>query len=122
MIGYATLGTNALERARYFYDNLFDIIGAKRSGESDRHTLWQAPSGGSKLGVYIPFDKKPATNGNGSMVGIHVESIEMVDALHTRALELGASDEGKGLRVEGKYYMGYFRDLDGNKLNLFTVI
>tara|TARA_B100001540_G_C15702266_1_gene594459 strand:- start:386 stop:754 length:369 start_codon:yes stop_codon:yes gene_type:complete len=122
MIGYATLGTNNLEQARSFYDNLFNIIGAKRSGESDRHTLWQVPSGGPKLGVYIPFDGHPATAGNGSMVGIHVETKEMVDALHAKALELGATDEGNGLRVDGKYYMGYFRDLDGNKLNFFTVV
>jgi predicted lactoylglutathione lyase len=42
-----------------------------------------------------------------------------VDAFYNKALELGATDEGApGQRIEG-FYAGYFRDLDGNKLNAF---
>ena len=41
------------------------------------------------------------------------------DALHRKALELGATDEGAaGPRGDG-FYAGYFRDPDGNKLNFF---
>jgi predicted lactoylglutathione lyase len=49
-----------------------------------------------------------------------VDSSEKVDRLHAKALELGASDEGPaGPRGDSGFYAGYFRDLDGNKLNVF---
>jgi len=71
--------------------------------------------------VALPYDGKPATIGNGCMVALVVDSTAKVDALHARALALGASDEGApGPRGEG-FYAGYFRDLDGNKLNFFCM-
>ena len=46
-------------------------------------------------------------------------SIEAVDAFYVKAMALGATDEGApGSRGDG-FYAGYFRDLDGNKLNAF---
>ncbi|VAW40887.1 Lactoylglutathione lyase and related lyases, partial [hydrothermal vent metagenome] len=34
----------------------------------------------------------------------------------------GGTDEGKpGLRSDDGFYCGYFRDLDGNKLNVFCM-
>ena len=46
---------------------------------------------------------------------------EKVDALYKKAIELGASDEGPpGPRWQG-FYAGYFRDLEGNKLNAFCM-
>ena len=53
------------------------------------------------------------------MVALAVESKEMVDALHARALELGGSDEGAPGSRSDTFYAAYFRDLDGNKLNAF---
>ena len=53
------------------------------------------------------------------MVALRMDSKEKVDAFHRKAMELGAPDEGApGQRGEG-FYAGYFRDLDGNKLNAF---
>jgi predicted lactoylglutathione lyase len=53
------------------------------------------------------------------MVALRVDSKATVDALHRKALELGGTDEGApGPRGDG-FYAGYFRDLDGNKLNAF---
>jgi predicted lactoylglutathione lyase len=44
-----------------------------------------------------------------------------VDAIYKKALELGGKDEGApGPRGDG-FYAGYFRDLDGNKLNAFFI-
>jgi predicted lactoylglutathione lyase len=41
--------------------------------------------------------------------------------MHAKALELGGADEGApGPRGE-QFYAGYFRDLDGNKLNAFCL-
>jgi len=50
-----------------------------------------------------------------------VDSTEKVDRVHAKALALGGKDEGPaGPRGEG-FYGGYFRDLDGNKLNVFCI-
>jgi predicted lactoylglutathione lyase len=68
-----------------------------------------------------PYNKQPATVGNGVMAAIVVDSRDKVDLLYKKALALGAQDEGPaGPRGEG-FYAGYFRDLDGNKLNVFCM-
>ncbi|RME67854.1 MAG: VOC family protein, partial [Alphaproteobacteria bacterium] len=122
MIGYVTLGTNDLPRAAAFYDALLGVMGAKRMMESDRFVAWSTEGRGAGLGVTKPYDGKPATVGNGVMVALQVDSPAQVDTMHAKALELGGSDEGApGPRGEGGFYAGYFRDLDGNKLNVFTM-
>ncbi len=119
MIGYVTLGTNNLARSAKFYDELLGAIGARRMMESDRFVAWSANPQQAGLGIALPFDGKPATVGNGVMVALAVDSKAKVDALYNKAIELGGTDEGKpGPRGEG-FYAGYFRDLDGNKLNFF---
>jgi catechol 2,3-dioxygenase-like lactoylglutathione lyase family enzyme len=119
MIGYVTLGTNDLARAAVFYDTLLAEIGAKRMMEGEGFIAWASSQDKPGLGVTRPFDSKPATVGNGVMVAIEAESAAKVDALHRKALQLGGTDEGApGQRGPG-FYAGYFRDLDGNKLNFF---
>jgi predicted lactoylglutathione lyase len=119
MIGYATLGTNDIARAARFYDALLGELGAKRAMENDRLILWATGPGQPMLSVIKPYDGKPATVGNGVMIAILATSKEQVNALHKKALALGGKDEGApGPRGDG-FYAGYFRDLDGNKLNAF---
>ena len=121
MIGYVTLGTNDLARAAKFYDALLGTIGASRYMESDRFVAWAVSPDTPSFGVALPYDGKPATVGNGVMVALLMDSRAKVDALHAKALELGGSDEGApGPRGDG-FYAGYFRDLDGNKLNAFCL-
>jgi predicted lactoylglutathione lyase len=121
MIGYVTLGTNDLARASKFYDALLAEIGGKRQMESDRFVSWSTGQQGPGLGVIKPYDGKSATGGNGTMVALVVDSREKVDKLYNQAMKLGAKDEGPpGLRW-GNFYVGYFRDLDGNKLNAFCM-
>jgi predicted lactoylglutathione lyase len=121
MIGYVTFGTQNLARAAAFYDALLSTIGASRYMESDRFIAWAVSPTTPSLAVALPFDGKPATVGNGTMVALVVDSRAKVDALHKKALELGATDEGPaGPRGDG-FYAGYFRDLDGNKLNAFCM-
>ena len=70
--------------------------------------------------VIKPYDGKEASVGNGVMVAFQVDSPDKVAALHKKALELGGADEGApGPRGEN-FYVGYWRDLDGNKLNAFA--
>jgi predicted lactoylglutathione lyase len=119
MIGYVMLGTNDLDRAARFYDELLAELGAKRFMETDTFIAWSVAPEAPALSVTKPADGNAATVGNGVMVALGMDSRENVDALHRKALELGASDEGApGPRGEG-FYAGYFRDLDGNKLNAF---
>lgn len=120
MIGYTTLGTNDLERACRFYDELLGSIGEKRIFDQDGFVAWGVSLDHPALAVTRPFDGNPATVGNGVMVAMQMPSKEAVDILHAKALELGASDEGApGQRGEG-FYAGYFRDPDGHKLNAFV--
>ena len=119
MIGYVTLGTNDLEKNAKFYDALLGEIGAKRIMEFERFIAWGVSETQPGLGLTRPFDGKPATVGNGVMVALIVDSKDKVDKLYKKALELGGTDEGPaGPRGDG-FYAGYFRDLDGNKLNVF---
>lgn len=122
MIGYVTLGTNDLARATAFYDALLGEIGAGRMMEGDSFVAWSVSPGAPGLGVIKPFDGKPATVGNGVMAALAVDSPDKVNRIHAKALELGGKDEGAaGPRGDGGFYAGYFRDLDGNKLNVFCM-
>jgi catechol 2,3-dioxygenase-like lactoylglutathione lyase family enzyme len=120
MIGYVTLGTNNIERAKKFYDDLLSVIGAKRGMQSETFCMWATSPTGGGVAVIKPFDGKPATVGNGVMVALAVDSKEKVKALHAKALALGGKDEGAPGDRGGGFYAGYFRDLDGNKLNAFV--
>lgn len=125
MIGYATIGTNDLEKARGFYDALGAVIGAKRLMQLDEgFTGYGKDMAQPMLCVTPPFNGEEATPGNGAMVALQAGSRAEVDALHAKAMELGAADEGApGLREpeEMGFYAAYFRDLDGNKLCAFTM-
>ena len=122
MIGYVTLGTNDIERAAKFYDALLGEFGANRFMETERLIAWHTGSDRPGFGIIKPADGQPATAGNGSMIAFHAETQEKVNAMYKKALELGGSDEGApGPRGTEGFYAGYFRDLDGNKLNIFTV-
>ncbi len=119
MIGYVTIGTNDLPRAAAFYDSLLGDIGAKRMMENEQFIAWSVRPEAPGLGVTKPFDKKPATVGNGVMVALEAANRAQVDALYAKALSLGGKDEGAPGDRGGGFYAGYFRDLDGNKLNFF---
>ena len=122
MIGYVTLGTNRFDEAAKFYDDLFALVGAGRIMESDRFIAWGTGMTSPAVSIAKPYDGKPATAGNGVMVALAMDSPQKVDAVYARALELGGTDEGApGPRSE-QFYAGYFRDLDGNKLNAFCML
>lgn len=126
MIGYITVGSNDLDRARGFYAPLLASIGV---GEIMRmesgFTMYAMNFTSGGLAVTKPYDGNAATPGNGQMAALVVDERAKVDALYAKAMELGASDEG-GPGVRGDegpmaFYAAYFRDLDGNKLCVFRV-
>ena len=126
MIGYVTVGSNDLERARGFYDALMPTIGAKRMMEfGDNFTMYGTGMGKPGLAVAKPYDGASATAGNGNMTAIALDSRAKVDALYAKARELGGACEGppgvRGDEGDQAFYGAYFRDLDGNKLCAFRI-
>jgi predicted lactoylglutathione lyase len=122
MIGYVTLGTNDLTKAAAFYDAIAREMGLGRFMETESFIAWGVPGGAPGIGITKPFDGQAATVGNGVMVALEAKDQHQVARLHALALTLGGTDEGApGPRGGDGFYAGYFRDLDGNKLNAFCM-
>ncbi len=120
MIGYITLGTNDFDRAVNFYDELMSHLGEKRLWATDSMAAWGSSRDVPALCIAKPFNEGDATISNGGMVALKVSSKEQVDSAHAKAISLGGLNEGDpGARGNGGFYGGYFRDLDGNKLNVY---
>jgi catechol 2,3-dioxygenase-like lactoylglutathione lyase family enzyme len=123
MIGYITLGTNDKPKAEKFYDALMKELGISRILETEQFTAYGPSLKETGFSITKPFNGKLATVGNGTMVAFHVDSKEKVHGFYEKAIELGATDEGKpGFRGESGFYAAYFRDLDGHKLNAHTFV
>lgn len=130
MIGYVTLGSDNMPRARDFYDQLLGTtMGAKRimefGDDLGGFTMWGTGFDKPGIAVTNPYNKQPTVAGNGNMTAIPVTSRSKVDEIHSKALELGGTCEGPpGVRGEEgpqAFYGAYFRDLDGNKLAAFCI-
>lgn len=119
MIAYTTIGTNDLDRSAKFYDALLGEMGAGRALDMGRLIAYATGEGQPMFAICVPEDEKPATVGNGVMIALGAENPAAVDKLYAKALELGATDAGEpGVRADA-FYIAYFRDLDGNKINFF---
>lgn len=121
MIGYTTIGTNDLERAKAFYDEVLKPLGGRRTHVYERSLYYGNPTRGAMLGVTLPFDGQAATPGNGWMVALQAESPAVVDQVHAAAMAAGAGCEGPPGDRGGGYYFAYFRDLDGNKICAYII-
>lgn len=122
MISYLMVGTNDLPRATRYFDALMEDMGASKVYDSATSSAWGWGVGTPMFIVSIPFDRKEATVGNGSMVSFGVESKDSVDILYAKALKLGGTSEGEpGLRGDA-LYAAYFRDPDGNKFNFICYL
>lgn len=122
MIGYTSVGTNDLDKAIAFYDELLSLLGAQPFFKSDRGVGWGVSPDQPMFSVLKPFNGEPATVGNGSMVALSAKDTEQVQAIHAKAIALGGQDEGApGPRGSG-FYGAYFRDLDGNKIAVFCMV
>ncbi|ARN73774.1 VOC family protein [Oceanicoccus sagamiensis] len=116
-LDYCVFGTNSMEDAIKFYDSLFEKTELKQVLSTDRMTFWQCED--FAFAIAKPFDGEPASNGNGTMIGLNVGSTEEVKRLYSKAIELGGTCEGEpGQR--GPKYSAYVRDLDKNKI-VFSV-
>ena len=79
-------------------------------------TFWQCED--FAFAIAISFDEEPTTNGNGTMIGFAVGSIEEVKRLYKKAIKLGGTSEGEHSQKWPRF-SGYVSDLDNNKLCFF---
>lgn len=120
MIGYVTVGTNSFDEAVNFFDELMAVLGEKRLWKAESMAAWGLSRDVPSFCIAKPFDGDSATVGNGVMIALKAASQEQVNAVHAKAIELGGKDEGPvGQRGNSGFYGGYFRDLDGNKFNVY---
>ena len=118
MLAYTIVGTNDLQKAAEFYDQILAEFGAARFLDNERIVSWRATPGQPLFAVAKPEDRQPATAGNGVLIALSTSSRATLDAVHAKALKLGGKNEGApGVRFE-QLYAARFRDLDGNKIEL----
>lgn len=128
MIAYVTIGADDMAAAKRFYCAFLPALG---------YDLWEGPEGLS-FSLPVPevqrpllpdfyvkptFNGQPATAGNGAMVAFEADTQAAVRQLHAAALAAGGSDEGApGFRAAygPRFYVGYLRDPQGNKIALFA--
>lgn len=121
MIGYVTIGVKDMDRAKGFYGDLFAEKGGRVVIDMGRIAFVSVAKGQPMLAICEPYDKGDPTPGNGAMVAFTAESKTEVDTLYQRALDLGATCEGKpGQRIPDRFYGAYLRDPDGNKFCFFV--
>ncbi len=128
MIAYVTVGADDIARAERFYSAFLPALGY---GLEEFHgdlsyTLHKQPGQSAALPdfyVKSPFDGRPASAGNGTMIAFKARSQMQVRDLHAAALAAGGFDEGQpGFRASygPHFYVGYLRDPQGNKIALFS--
>ena len=120
MLSFVMVGTNNVKRAAKFYDAALAPLGLARTGADNSYIGYGPKNAPSKTLFYVtkPYNKKKATFGNGTMIAFVAKTRRAVDAFHAAALANGGTNEGKpGPRpAGGSNYVGYARDLDGNKI------
>ncbi|MXN48236.1 VOC family protein [Shinella kummerowiae] len=119
MLLYTTVGTNDLARAGRFYDAVLPFLGYRRQKEAPGEIGYGADADvRCRFWVVEPFNREPATFGNGVTVALVSPTRAAVDAFHAAALAQGGTDEGApGLRpFHASFYAAFIRDHDGNKL------
>ena len=120
MLLYVTVGTNDLDRAGRFYDAVLPLLGYVRQKKAPGE-IGYAADGDSRCRFWVvePFNREPATFGNGVTIALVAPNRAAVDAFHAAALAAGGTDEGApGLRpFHASFYAAFVRDHDGNKIS-----
>ena len=118
MFSHVMIGTNDLDRAKAFYDNLLGTLGVQ-PGAVDRHRVFDRTKTGT-FAVSKPIDGKAATHANGGTIGFAAASEADAQAWHATGIENGGTtcEDPPGIRGmdDLKMYIAYLRDPDGNKL------
>ena len=123
MIGYVMVGTNDLNRATRFYDATLAPLGLVQVKRVETFTAYAPEAAKDAIEFYVttPFDQRPATPGNGTMVALAAPTMQALEQFHSAGLQSGGGDEGApGPREESSdICYAYVRDFDGNKICAF---
>lgn len=121
MLAAVCVGTNDLTSAGTFYDKVLATLDMFRTMENSHEIGFGKNAEETVFYVLTPYNKQPATFGNGSQVMLHADSPQIVKAFYDAALRSGGTDDGPpGPRdYSDGYYGAYVRDIDGNKLHAF---
>ena len=118
MFYHVMIGTNDLDKAKAFYDNLLGTLDVQPAFV-DRHRFFYRTKTGT-FSVSKPIDGKPATCANGGTIGFTAASPEEADAWHAAGIANGGTtcEDPPGIRGMGdvRMYIAYLRDPDGNKI------
>lgn len=121
-LGYVTIGVKDIEKGKAFWAALLEPLGARELKDAGRVVFIGDDPANPMLAVCSPYNEQEPHSGNGNMLAFAVGSQANVDALHQRAMELGAFDEGAPGDRGGDFYGGYIRDPDGNKAAFFHFV
>ena len=118
MFSHIMLGTNNLEKAKAFYDAALATLGVRPASVDGHRIFYHTPTG--VLSITKPINGEPATAANGGTIGFACADSAQADAWHAAGLANGgtACEDPPGVRegANGKLYLAYLRDPDGNKL------
>jgi len=124
MIGWVIFGTNDLDKSKNFYDTFIAKLGLVKALDEKEYVGYARIDDPKRVIFYItlPFDGAKATFGNGTMVALEASSPEVVNIVHQLAIENGGLNEGNpGKRdYDRDAYFSYFRDLDNNKICVYS--
>ena len=124
MIGYVMFGTNNIKESTKFYDLVLPHLGMIKVEIHDDYVGYAISKNPEKVIFYItkPYNNETASFGNGTMIALQASSNTVVDRCHASALKKGAVNEGlPGFRDGyGDTYYSYFRDLDNNKICIYS--
>jgi len=121
--GFMMVGTNNLTDSERFYNAIFVPLDLSKVLTTERYIGYAKKDNLQEIKFYItkPFNKKPATYGNGTQISFLVDSKKTVEEFHAIGLKNGGNNEGSpGIR-SGDYY-AYIRDLDGNKICAYCIL
>ena len=124
MIGYVMFGSNNIKESTNFYDWVLSHLDIIKVEIDDKYVGYASSKNPEKVIFYItkPYNNETASFGNGTMLALRAKSNIIVDQCHSSALNKGAVNEGlPGLRDGyGNTYYSYFRDLDNNKICVYS--
>lgn len=128
MIAYLTVGAHDIALGKRFYSAFLTAFGyGLGAGSEGLSYALQVPPGEMPVcpDFYVkpPFDGRPASVGNESIVAFEARNQRQVWDLHAAALAAGGADEGPpGFYASygAQFYVGHLRDPQGNKIAIFS--
>ncbi|MEM9617030.1 MAG: VOC family protein [Pseudomonadota bacterium] len=120
IIDHLSVGVDDLAKAKAFYNPVLNAIDINLLAETEHFLAYG--KGAVQFLAMPPYDKKPASAGNGVHICFTADSDQAVRDFHNNALKAGGVCEGEpGPRPAyptDNAYAAYVRDPFGNKLEV----